>query len=103
MLNLLPSLTNHLSKNDSDSLISRTYGLFKVIQPGMEPIYLQLQKNTLDVKDGNQIITKFDLKGSRYMRKVINFSQFAANSSKGGNKDREKFIKSISHAKKDSM
>ena len=58
------------------SLISRTYGLFKIWYPGMKPIYVQVQKNTLILRPDNKFLAKFDLKGSKYKRKVIKNLKF---------------------------
>ena len=59
----------------------------------MNPIYLTLQKNTIQTQRGNQIIAKFDLKGSRYKRKVIDSKQLKA-LNKATEKEKLQFIRS---------
>ena len=61
-------------KNNKDSLISRLYGLFKIkMSSGIlkeEELYIILMKNVFGTFDKENIIVKYDLKGSTLNRKV---------------------------------
>ena len=74
-LKMLPFLIRHLAVNGGKSLISRIYGVFKVYYKGISPIYLTLQRNNIPIEEGNEIMAKFDLKGSRFTRNVLNDDQ----------------------------
>lgn len=65
-LKMLPRLTQHLAAHGGKSLISRIYGIYRVWYNGIQPIYLMLQKNNIPIEAGNEILCKFDLKGSRF-------------------------------------
>ena len=74
-LKMLPFLIRHLAVNGGKSLISRIYGVFKVYYKGISPIYLTLQRNNIPIEEGNEIMAKFDLKGSRFTRNVLSDDQ----------------------------
>lgn len=77
---LLEKMTNHFNSNSS-SIISRIYGIYKIIMPTgffkQEEIILILMKNVCDIF-GEQILSKYDIKGSKFDRSVtitnMNFS-----------------------------
>jgi hypothetical protein len=70
---LLFEMSKHLSSN-SNSLISRLYGLYKIKMKtsflSEEEIYIILMKNVFGTFDEENIIVKFDLKGSALNRRV---------------------------------
>ena len=70
-LRSLPKITEHLASNGGKTLISRIYGIFKLTYAGIEPMYMMLQRNNIPIQDGNEMLCKFDLKGSRYQRRVL--------------------------------
>lgn len=47
LLRMLPSMTEFIMKTGGKSLISRIYGLYMVEYPGMNKIYLMLQRNNI--------------------------------------------------------
>lgn len=71
MMGMLPSMAKYMMETAGKSIISRVYGIFKVKYPGMNRIYLMLQRNNMQVKKHNELLNSFDLKGSSYRRKVI--------------------------------
>ena len=68
---MLPSMAKYMMETAGKSIISRVYGVFKVKYPGMNRIYLMLQRNNMQLKKHNELLNSFDLKGSTYRRKVI--------------------------------
>ena len=71
-MELLPSNVQFLIETGGKSMISRIYGVYRVKYPGMASIYLILQKNNICIERQNTLMNTFDLKGSRFNRKVIN-------------------------------
>jgi hypothetical protein len=71
MLAMLPSMAKYMMETAGKSIISRVYGIYKVKYPGMNRIYLMLQRNNMQVKKHNELLNSFDIKGSTYRRKVI--------------------------------
>ena len=51
-----------------ESFIQRIYGLYQMKMSGVKKFYMILQRNALNVEPGNELIYKFDLKGSVYNR-----------------------------------
>ena len=66
MLKTLPHLVTHLIDTGGKSLISRNYGAFRIKCKNMDSIYLMLQKNNLRPLPTNEMISTFDLKGSKF-------------------------------------
>ena len=64
-------MTEFIMNNGGKSLVSRIYGLYMVIYPGMEPIYVCLQSNNIKISPDNQLQSMFDLKGSKFNRKIL--------------------------------
>lgn len=75
MMAMLPSMAKYMMETAGKSIISRVYGIYKVKYPGMNRIYLMLQRNNMQVKKYNELLNSFDLKGSSYRRKVIKDKQ----------------------------
>ncbi len=70
-LKSLPSICEYLYKNEERSYIQRIYGLFKIKMPSIEPFYIMVQRNALQLKPTGKLILTFDLKGSTYQRQVV--------------------------------
>ena len=71
LMKMLQSNVKFLIETGGKSMISRIYGVYKVKYPGMASIYLMLQKNNIQIEKQNTLMNTFDLKGSRFKRKVI--------------------------------
>ena len=84
LLKTLPDMVKYLIDVGSNSIISRNYGVFKIKCKGMNSIYIMLMQNNkrpnmhldnLDLMNNhrfmNQIISTFDLKGSKFGKQVI--------------------------------
>ena len=71
LLRMLHSMTEFIMKTGGKSLISRIYGLYMVEYPGMNKIYLMLQRNNIQLQKSNELQNIFDLKGSTFSRRVI--------------------------------
>lgn len=100
LLKTLPDMVKYLIDVGSNSIISRNYGVFKIKCKGMNSIYIMLMQNNkrpnmhldnLDLMNNhrymNQIITTFDLKGSKFGKQVI------------PNKELEERLKKLKEAK----
>lgn len=73
MLDILPTYINHHLKYP-ESLIGKIFGVFTAKRKGMEPVYLALMENTVQLKNSKMLRFKFDLKGStfdRYVKGVV--------------------------------
>lgn len=53
-----------------DSLMARIYGIFTVQMEDIVPVHLILMGNTIQTIQSNEILNKFDLKGSSFNRIV---------------------------------
>lgn len=71
LLDMLPNITKYFMVTAGRSLISRVYGIYKVKYPGMNRIYLMIQRNNIMISRQGMLLNTFDLKGSKYKRKVI--------------------------------
>ena len=71
LIRMLPAMTKFIMETGGKSLISRIYGLYMVEYPGISPIYLMLQKNNIQLQKKNELLSTFDLKGSKFNRQVI--------------------------------
>lgn len=76
MLKTLPHLVTHLIDTGGKSLISRNYGAFRIKCKNMDSIYLMLQRNNLRPLPTNEMISTFDLKGSKFQRKAVKDQAF---------------------------
>jgi 1-phosphatidylinositol-4-phosphate 5-kinase len=76
LLDMLPNITKYFMVTAGRSLISRVYGIYKVKYPGMNRIYLMIQRNNIMIQKHNMLLNTFDLKGSKYKRKVIDDQKF---------------------------
>ena len=68
---MLPQMCKYSAKRKHTSLISQIYGLYEVKLPGVDPVTVILQQNSLKINTGNQMILEFDLKGSSLSRFTI--------------------------------
>ena len=66
---ILPEIYKHLKKNPK-SLLARIYGVYNVKMKGYKPVNLILMGNTLRLRQKDDLIRIYDLKGSRVARKV---------------------------------
>ena len=62
-------LYNHFNKN-KDSLLAKIFGIYTVKIGWYDPVHLILMANTIKFQDLNDIVYKFDLKGSSMDRYV---------------------------------
>lgn len=62
-LSILPKYTEHLVSNPN-SLLAKIFGVFTVKQDSTNAVFVMLMENTLRIKDGQDLIHLFDLKGS---------------------------------------
>ena len=76
LMQMLPSTVKFLIETGGKSMISRIYGVYRVKYPGMASIYLMLQKNNIQIEKQNTLMNTFDLKGSRFKRKVIDVEEY---------------------------
>ena len=51
-LQILPEFIEHLQSNPN-SLISRIYGLYEILMPALDPVYIMVQRNCLKIQEGN--------------------------------------------------
>ena len=68
-------MANYMVETGGKSLISRVYGLYMVEYPGISPVFLMLQRNNIQPDPKNEIVSIFDLKGSKYSRHSINYQK----------------------------
>mmetsp|Transcript_31548 Transcript_31548/g.39247 ORF Transcript_31548/g.39247 Transcript_31548/m.39247 type:complete len:208 (+) Transcript_31548:1951-2574(+) len=69
MLDMLPNYIEHHLKYP-ESLIGKIFGVFTAKREGMEPVYMALMENTVQLKQPKMLRYKFDLKGSTFDRKT---------------------------------
>ena len=70
LLRILPHLCEHID-NDKMSILSYILGIYTVKLNGMRPLRLILQKNCINVSEGNKLLSIFDMKGSTFKRNTI--------------------------------
>ena len=71
LLDMLPNITKYFMVTAGRSLISRVYGIYKVKYPGMNRIYLMIQRNNIMIQKHNMLLNTFDLKGSKFHRAAV--------------------------------
>jgi len=64
-------MTNYILHSGGKSIISRIYGLYIVEYPVISPVYLMLQRNNIQLGIDNKLLSVFDLKGSKFNRRVV--------------------------------
>ena len=73
-MKMLPSMCRYSAKRQQASLICQIYGLYEVKLPGVDPVTVILQQNSLKINPGNQMLLEFDLKGSSLTRFTIPYN-----------------------------
>ena len=74
----LYNYVNYISENN-DSLINRIYGIYELQYDNLlkkESIYLVLMRNLYEIFNKENVIVKFDLKGSSYNREIETNEEF---------------------------
>ena len=78
-LQVLPEFIGHLQSHPG-SLISRIYGLYEILMPALDPVYIMIQRNCLKIGEGNTLRMQFDLKGSKFTRQTLSNNEFHSTS-----------------------
>ena len=65
-----------LNRTDNKSLLARIYGIFTISTTYFVPLDIILMQSTSIVDNSQDILYKFDLKGSKYNRRVNHKVQF---------------------------